>query len=597
MNNNTSFKEVAAFIFEVLASFRNNIFVMYVVAVIWAVDLSLKPYVLKIIVDRVAEGRSHHLLEHVSGPAIIYFLMILIPPTIFRFYDYFISIRMIPSLRRTIADSSFNSLLKQSYSFYQNNFAGGLSNKVNDLTGNIPEIVQIVIDRFIAHLLAIIIAVIILWQVNYIFALVMFFWVTLCISGSILMSNKLSDLSDKWSECGSMITGKIVDSLSNILSVQLFARDKGESTSLSLACDEAARAEEKFQWSLFWIWFCYGYSFVMVQGLSLYFLLTGHKDGWITAGDFVVVLSINYSIIDLLWQFTKDFSQFSKLWGKVTQALRSIQTIPEIQDADDAKILRVKKGKIIFDEVKFHYKGTDPLFQNKSITIEASQKVGLVGYSGSGKTTFVNLILRLYEINQGRILIDNQDIKEVSQNSLRANIAMIAQDPSLFHRSLMDNIRYGRIEASDEEVILAAKNAHAHEFITNLPEAYETMVGERGIKLSGGQRQRISIARAFLKNAPILIMDEATSQLDSLTESYIQESLWELMQGKTTIVIAHRLSTLLHMDRILVFEKGKIIEDGTHQELLERNGLYKNLWESQVGGFLPEKMNGPAFSL
>jgi ATP-binding cassette subfamily B protein len=249
----------------------------------------------------------------------------------------------------------------------------------------------------------------------------------------------------------------------------------------------------------------------------------------------------------------------------------------------------VSQGHIEFSKVKFQYHGAYSLFQNKSVTIDAGQKVGLVGYSGSGKSTFVNLILRFYDVVEGQILIDGQDISKVTQESLRRAIAMIPQDPSLFHRSLMDNIRYGRLTASDEEVIAASQKAHADDFINVLPEAYEVLVGERGVKLSGGQRQRIAIARAVLKNAPILILDEATSQLDSVTESRIQDSLWELMQDKTTLVIAHRLSTLLHMDRILVFDKGHIVEDGTHNELLNIRGLYKTLWDAQVGGFLPDK--------
>ena len=211
------------------------------------------------------------------------------------------------------------------------------------------------------------------------------------------------------------------------------------------------------------------------------------------------------------------------------------------------------------------------------------------GYSGGGKSTFVNLIMRLYDVTDGAILVDDQDIRDVTQDSLRTSIAMIPQDPSLFQRSLMENIRYGRIDASDKEVIEAAKKAHAHEFITKLSQEYDSLVGERGVKLSGGQRQRISIARAILKNAPILILDEATSQLDSVTERGIQESLWELMQDKTTLVIAHRLSTLLHVDRILVFDQGIIVEDGAHEELLANNGLYRTLWGTQVGGFLQDK--------
>lgn len=213
------------------------------------------------------------------------------------------------------------------------------------------------------------------------------------------------------------------------------------------------------------------------------------------------------------------------------------------------------------------------------------QKIGLVGYSGSGKSTFVNLIMRLFDIRKGEILINGQNIQYVTKNSLRQNIAFISQDPILFHRSLMENIRYGNLEANDQEVIKAAKKAHAHQFILGSPEGYNTLVGERGIKLSGGQRQRIAIARAILKNAPILILDEATSNLDSVTEALIQQSLKELMRNKTVIVIAHRLSTLLKLDRILVFEDGKIIEDGTHKDLIKRAGLYATLWDLQIANF------------
>lgn len=327
----------------------------------------------------------------------------------------------------------------------------------------------------------------------------------------------------------------------------------------------------------------------VMMGLASITLIHLYGKGLVSIGDFALILGLSMELGHMMWYTMYQVDQFNQALGKARQSLNALVIPHEIQDKKNASQLIVTQGQIEFSKVKFHYQGGYSLFQNKSVTIEAGQKVGLVGYSGSGKSTFVNLILRLYEVVDGQILIDDQNLSEVTQESLRQAIAMIPQDPTLFHRSLMDNIRYGRKKASDEEVILASKKAHAHEFISLLPEGYETLVGERGVKLSGGQRQRIAIARAILKNAPILMLDEATSQLDSITESNIQDSLWELMQGKTTLVVAHRLSTLLHMDRILVFDKGHIVEDGTHTELLNLGGLYKTLWDAQVGGFLPDE--------
>jgi ATP-binding cassette subfamily B protein len=228
------------------------------------------------------------------------------------------------------------------------------------------------------------------------------------------------------------------------------------------------------------------------------------------------------------------------------------------------------------------------VFRGLTLTIRSCERVGLVGFSGSGKSTFMNLILRLYDIQGGRILIDGQDVREVTQDSLRRSISMISQDPMLFHRSLFDNIRYGSLDATDEEVQDAARYAHAHEFISALPQGYGSLVGERGVRLSGGQRQRVAIARAVLKNAPIFFLDEATSSLDSVTERHIQDSIEHLLRGRTSIVIAHRLSTISHLDRIVVFDAGKVVEDGTHAQLLALEGHYARMWSMQAGGFLPE---------
>jgi ATP-binding cassette subfamily B protein len=586
MDNMTT-KTVWLFILRSLRPFSFAIGIMILLAFGWAIDLSIRPYILKIILDRLSENPQGNIFAMLAMPVTLFLLLAFIMPTLSRFYGYFVEIKMIPKLRQSLAQYAFETLLKQNHSFFQNQFTGSLANKINDLSGEIPDAVQVFIDRCLATVLTLLVAIATLWVVNIRFAGLMIVWTALFFIGNYIFSKKLVEQSDRWSEYISKLTGLIVDSLTNILSVRLFARSKQESKTLSQTFDKAVFAEQKLQWTYFWLWVIYGYAFVIAQALNVYFLMKGYSEGNISVGDFALVLTINVSIVEFLWNVTKDFSQLSKSLGKISQALRTLMMPVEIVDDPQAKKLNVKRGEISFQHVRFHFKGAHPLFEDKSIIIKPGQKVGLVGFSGSGKTTFVNLILRLFDVSAGQILIDGQDIRDVTQDSLHEAIGMIPQDPSLFNRTLMENIRFGRMDATDGEVIEASKKACAHLFIKDLQAKYETLVGERGVKLSGGQRQRIAIARVILKNAPILIMDEATSQLDSVTENLIQDSLWELMRGKTALVIAHRLSTLLSMDRILVFDKGKIVQDGTHNELVNQPGLYKTLWNSQVGGFLP----------
>ncbi|MBS0184839.1 MAG: ABC transporter ATP-binding protein [Proteobacteria bacterium] len=581
-------KEALFYIYKMIRPFYWSFTIMLLVAIAWAIDLSLRPYLLKVILDRLNQSPSQEAFKYIAYPLLIYFFLSFFHTSMFRLYNYFVEIKMIPALHKKITNSIFSYMIKHDHSYYQNNFSGSLANKINDLKNSIPDIVRIFIDRFLSHILGLAVAIFTLWHVRIEFALAMLTWTLLFIGVAFFCSKRIQHLADKQSELGSTVTGKLVDILSNILSVKLFSRQRKEKESLNETLQEALKAERKLQWFYFWMWIFYGYSFLITQGICLYFLIKGREQGIISIGDFALVMSLNISIVDFLWGLMQEFSQFSKLLGVTIQALRTTTMPHKIKDSPKALELMVTKGKIVFDKVQFYYKGAEPLFNKSSITIFPSQKVGLVGFSGSGKSTFVNLILRLFDVTEGRILIDDQDIKNVTQDSLREAISIIPQDPSLFHRTLMENIRYGKLEASDEEVIEASQRAHAHEFISKLPLRYDSLVGERGIKLSGGQRQRIAMSRAILKNAPILILDEATSQLDSVTEHEIQESLWNLMKEKTTIIIAHRLSTLLRMDRILVFDQGKIIQDGPHKELL-KGGFYKTLWETQIGGFLPEK--------
>ncbi|WP_253299968.1 ABC transporter ATP-binding protein [Wolbachia endosymbiont of Chironomus riparius] len=589
MNINITAKQVLYFILKTLSPFLLHISIVLLAGLIWAIETSFSPYLVKIIIDRASTSAANDLFHNVTTPAISYVSILFLLECSCRVYSYFFEIKMIPRLRKNIAESSLARLLYQDHSYYQNQFSGSLANKINDLIHCIPEVVQIVIDKFFTRMFMLGIAIYFLWQINIYFPLLMLSWTSLFVLFSFFVAKKITNLADVWSELHSVITGKMVDIFSNIISVKLFANKSWEKTFFKSICNETVKAEEKLQWLYMWIFTFYGFLFLIMQILNLYFLIEGRKHEIITIGDFAFVMSINITIANFMWEISKDFSQFSKSWGKITQALRTISSIPKIQDKTNAAELIVKEGKITFDKVCFQYDSKETIFQNQSLVINPGQKVGIVGYSGAGKSTFVNLILRLYDVTSGNILIDGQDVRDVTQYSLHKKVGIILQDPSLFHRTLMENIRYGKVDASDNEVVDAARRAHAHEFIMKFSQGYDSLIGERGIKLSGGQRQRIAIARTILKNAPILIMDEATSQLDSITESDIQESLWKLMQNKTTIVIAHRLSTLLNMDRILVFEEGKIVEDGTHKELLSKNGLYKTLWDAQISGFLPNK--------
>lgn len=503
----------------------------------------------------------------------------------------FIRAKFIPVIINHIIGELMNYVLGKSHQFYQDNLSGKTSKQITNLADGIEKLTSNVASNFLRGVSLLLTAIITAYFVNPIFCFILVSWFILFSTLSILMSKKLVMLSDMQASAESVVVGELVDSLSNHSNVRIFSRKSYENLRMASFFEKQQKSYTATYFYALIMHSIQGGLIAIMMACSCYFLVYLFRKNLVTIGDFALILGLSMETGHMMWFTMSEVDEFNKAVGRCKQSLLSLMLPLEILDKPNATVLNCSQGTITFDNVKFHYKGSGSLFQNKSIEIKAGQKIGLVGYSGGGKSTFVNLILRLYDVTEGAILIDGQDIRDVTQGSLRENIAMIPQDPSLFHRSLTENIRYGRIDATNQEVISAAKKAHAHEFIDKLSQGYDSLVGERGVKLSGGQRQRIAIARAILKNAPILILDEATSQLDSVTESGIQESLWELMQDKTTIVIAHRLSTLLHMDRIIVFDRGVIVEDGDHVELLANNGLYRTLWEAQVGGFLPDQKN------
>ncbi|MDR3549883.1 MAG: ABC transporter ATP-binding protein [Candidatus Babeliales bacterium] len=579
--------KVTIFILNAIKPFKWWIAGQFLVAVILAVNVWFRPYLLKIMIDRmscVVPGAAYQLL---IVPALGYVLIALVSVIIHRFYDY-IWINFHEPCKRYIGQILMDRMMLHAHQLYQNQFAGDLATKIKDVMSGVPDLVRTIIDKFFGHILTIIIAITAIAVVSTQIAAMLTVWVIIFTAGSIFFSRRAQPLFHKAAQKRSYVIGTFVDILSNMMSVRLYTARDNEHKNVHYVLTEYINADIKRDWYLLKIYAFQGLSFVLYQMVCLYVLIQGFRYGTIQSGDFVLILSINISLVENLWSLSRDFGKFAESVGDVTQGLSIALSKLEVKDAPHAQILKVTEGKIVFDSVSFFYPESESLFENKSVTIAAHQKVGLVGYSGSGKTTFANLILRLYDIQSGHIYIDGFDIAKVTQDSLRAAISMIPQEPILFHRTIMENIRYGNPQATDQEVIQASIQAHTHEFISKLPEGYQTMMGERGVKISGGQRQRIAIARAILKNAPILILDEATSQLDSIIEGDVQESLGKLMQGKTTLVIAHRLSTLSNMDRILVFDNGVIVQDGTHKELVHQEGLYKQLCDAQIGGFIQD---------
>jgi ABC-type multidrug transport system fused ATPase/permease subunit len=418
------------------------------------------------------------------------------------------------------------------------------------------------------------------------FAAILLAWLAVYVTITSLAGRRIAALGAAHSDAKAQLTGRIVDAITNIKNVIFFAAHEKEDRIVGDSIADTFGAQ-RAQYRAF------VRMRIVLQALNLVIYavllpLALHRlvSRAITVGDFLLITTLMIQLIRNVFDMANGLPDTYDTVGSIRDSLAMLIVPREIRDRPGAAELAVARGEIAFERVGFAYDHKKPIFEGLDLTIPAGQRVGLIGHSGAGKTTLVALLMRLYDVQRGAIRVDGQSIADVTQASLRRSIGLIPQDVILFHRTLMENIRYGRPGASDAEVIRAAERAHAHEFITALPEGYRTLVGERGVKLSGGQRQRIAIARALLKDAPILVLDEATSALDSEAEGLIQAGINEAMSGKTVIAIAHRLSTLAHLDRLLVVDKGTVVEDGCHRDLLQKGGIYAALWSRQVGGFL-----------
>jgi ATP-binding cassette subfamily B protein len=558
--------------------------------VVWSVSDAIFPYFLKRIVNTVQafHGERAAIYTALSGVLALVALFWLMAEFFMRLQGI-LQIYTFPQFRAQIRKDIFDYATSHSHEYFSSHFAGNISKKLGDIPTSCQSLIEIIFFQFITAFTGAIIVLAMMWSTHHYFAVILMVWLSVHLTISFCAIRKGDNLWEIHSESQSVLNGKIVDVFTNMQNVRLFSRKQYEKKYLEYYQQDEINKSKKALWHTEITRILLG-----LNGLGLIFgiiflLIYGWIHHFVSVGDFTQVIMQSWWLLGWMWYISFQLNVFAKENGTINNALRLIRQPHDLTDKKSAVPINITKGKIVFENVSFNYRKNNPVFKHLNITIPSGKKIGLVGFSGSGKSTFVNLILRFYDVNSGNILIDDQNISVVTQDSLRSQIAMIPQDPALFHRTLMENIRYGRLEATDEEVIEASKLSYCHEFIEKLDEEYQSLVGERGIKLSGGQRQRIAIARAILKNAPILILDEATSSLDSVTEKLIQESLRNLMQNRTTIIIAHRLSTLADMDEIFVFDKGNIIERGTKESLLNTNGHFAKLWNMQTNGFLPEE--------
>jgi len=544
------------------------------------------------LVDWLIAKNPETLLQEESGRLWgMAFMVIIFLPALVLLHGLVVHQTLLGNYPMVIRWLSHRYLLKQSVSFYGNDFAGRIATKVMQTSLAIRETVMKLLDVLVFIVVYFVSIIFLVAQSDWRLILPMLLWLVFYVCIQIYFVPKLRKVSTEQADARSVMTGRIVDSYTNIQTVKLFSHTARESD----YAEEGMRGFLKTVYGQmrlvtglnFFVQFI-NYLLAFVVAATAVWLWTQQA---ITIGEIAVAISLALRINGMAQWIMWEISALFENIGTVTDGMETLSKPLEVQDVPQAQTLTVQQGAVTFDQVNFHYGKSSGVLEQLNLSIKAGEKIGVVGRSGAGKSTLVNLLMRFYDVESGRILIDGQDISHMTQESLRQQIGMVTQDTSLLHRSVRDNILYGRPDASEQDLQDALSCAEATEFVATLTDPHgrvglDAQVGERGVKLSGGQRQRIAIARVLLKDAPILVLDEATSALDSEVEAAIQASLYRLMEGKTVIAIAHRLSTIAAMDRLIVMDKGQIVEQGTHSELIASEGIYAQLWSHQTGGFL-----------
>lgn len=584
-----TFKSVRDIYLPITKKYKKDVYVtLFSYAVATLVAATAAPLALKEIIDTVSAGTTP--TQAWSTLVSLFILLTVARITTFicwRIGDASAS-RFQTSAMRDISNNIFKKLSQHSYEFFSHHFVGSLVSNHNKLVRSYETVADFIAYNLLAEGSRVLIYAGVLLYLSPILG---FTFIGLIIAYAIVYSfhvrTKLP-IDEKRNIAESKTTGVLADALTNILTIKTFSQHVDEQSHFGSYTEQervarynswhlsnVQRAVQRIALTTFEL---------TALGTSLYLWYTGS----ITPGTIVLLQLYMLSAIDTILNVSRNLTRTIGAFSDAQMMADTLALPVSIQDPKHAEVSRMQTGRIDIRDISFAYEGNSEVFTNFSLSIPAGQKVGLVGHSGSGKTTITKLLLRFLDVQRGSIQIDGQDIRNVKQDDLREAIAYVPQEPLLFHRTIGENIAYGKPDATQGEIEAVAQRAHAHEFISRLPLAYDTLVGERGVRLSGGERQRVAIARAMIKNAPILLLDEATSALDSLSESHIAEAFDEAMRGRTTIVIAHRLSTIQKMDRIIVFDKGTIVEDGTHADLLALNGTYAELWKQQAGGFIQE---------
>lgn len=580
-------KKTIHYYWKTIARYK-PVFIFLLIAIVAAsiLDSIIPIYVKNFFNVLAGEGEKNLIFNSLLAVILAITILKLTRWVLYRIFDFtmnFFELRVMTDLY----NFCFVRIHKHSFAYFSNTFTGSVVKKVKGFTNAFESLCDQFLYDIVPVLVNVIVIVLVLMNINVFLGLGMLGGIFVFISiNFVFVRYKLKFDMDR-TEAETAASGVLADTVTNNINIKLFNGYNFENKNF-FEKTERLRKLKKKTWDIHMLFITVQSFLLIVLEIGMYVLTI---DLWnknvVGVGDFVLIQAYIIMVLNMVWNFGRILRKVYESLSDAEEMTVVLETPYDVVDADNVKELKVNEGEIDFSNVYFAYERDGNVIENFSLRIKSKQTVAIIGSSGAGKTTLTKLLLRFFDIQKGKILIDGQDISKVTQASLRQNVSLVPQDPILFHRSLMENIRYGKPEATDEEVFKAAKIAHCDEFISKLSLGYNTFVGERGIKLSGGERQRVAIARAVLKNAPILILDEATSSLDSESEKFIQDSLDELIKDKTVIIIAHRLSTVKKVDRIVIIDNKEIVEDGTHINLIKlKRGIYNRLWNIQVGGFI-----------